>query len=49
MKNTYTEREDKAFEEYAEFIMNDVSDEKIENLFYEMGIDIHLNKPWADE
>jgi hypothetical protein len=47
--NKYTEREDRAFEEYADFIMNDVSDEKIEDLFYEMGIEIDLNKPWIDE
>jgi hypothetical protein len=46
MKDKHTTREDKAFEEYAEYIMNDVSDEKIEDLFYEMGIDINLNKPW---
>lgn len=44
--DNYTKREDKAFEEYAEYIMNDVSDEKIEDLFYEMGIEIDLNKPW---
>ena len=36
------------FEEFAEFIMNDVSDEKIEDLFFEMGIDIDLNKPWDE-
>ena len=41
-------REEKVFEEYAEYIMNEVSDEKIEDLFFEMGIDIDLNKPWSD-
>jgi hypothetical protein len=46
MKDKQTTREDKAFEEYARYIMDDVSDEKIEDLFYEMGIDINLNKPW---
>lgn len=42
-------REDIAFAEYADYIMNDVSDEKIEDLFQEMGIEIDLNKPWGDE
>lgn len=39
-------KEDKSFEEFADYIMNDVSDEKIEDLFAEMGIDIDLNKDW---
>ena len=39
----------KTFEEFADYIVNDVSDEKIENLFEEMGIEIDLNKPWSDE
>jgi|TARA_R110000782_G_scaffold242954_2_gene329495 hypothetical protein len=33
------------FEEFAEYIMNDVSDEKIVALFAEMGIEIDLDKP----
>ena len=42
-------KEEQPFEEFANYIMNDVSDEKIEDLFQEMGIDIDLNKPWSDE
>ena len=42
-------KEEQSFEEFADYIMNDVSDEKIEDLFHEMGIDIDLNKPWGDE
>jgi len=38
-----------AFEEFVDFVMNEVSDEKIEDLFEEMGIEINLNKPWEDE
>jgi len=34
-------RED-SFEEFANFILNEVSDEKIEDLFAQMGIDIDL-------
>ena len=37
------------FEEFVDFVMNDVSDEKIEDLFQEMGIEINLNKPWVEE
>jgi hypothetical protein len=37
------------FEEFVDFVMNEVSDEKIEDLFEEMGIEINLNKPWEDE
>ena len=37
-------KEEQTFAEYADYIMNDVSDEKIEDLFFEMGIDIDLNK-----
>ena len=37
------------YEEFVDYIMNEVSDEKIEDLFQEMGIDIDLNKPWSDE
>lgn len=40
---------EKAYEEFVNFVMNEVSDEKIENLFQEMGIDIDLNKPWEDD
>lgn len=36
-------------QEYIEHILNDVSDEKITDLFQEMGIEINLNKPWSDE
>lgn len=42
-------RKEDTFEEFASYIMNDVSDEKIEDLFQEMGIEIDLNKPWSDE
>ena len=42
-------KDEKSFEEFADYIMNEVSDEKIEDLFQEMGIDIDLNKPWSDE
>lgn len=49
MNNGFTEREDKAFEEYAKYIMDEVSDEKIEDLFYEMGIEINLKKPWTED
>lgn len=44
MEGEHTTREDKAFLEFVNFVMNDVSDEKIEDLFFEMGIDIDLNK-----
>lgn len=37
------------FEEFVDYVMNEVSDEKIEDLFEEMGIEINLNKPWEDE
>lgn len=37
------------FEEFVDFVMNEVSDEKIEDLFQEMGIEINLNKPWVEE
>jgi len=37
------------FEEFADYIMNEVSDERIEDLFEEMGIDINLNKDWDNE
>lgn len=36
------------FEEYVQ-LLDEVSDERIEDLFNEMGIDIDLNKPWGDE
>ena len=39
---------EKSYEEFVDYIMNDVSEEKIEDLFYEMGIDIDLNKPWKN-
>ena len=35
-------------EEYVEMLDN-VSDESIENLFEEMGIEININKPWVEE
>lgn len=38
-----------AYEEFVEYVMNDVSDEKIEDLFEEMGIEINLNKSWDEE
>lgn len=38
----------KTIEEYVEMLDN-VSDESIENLFEEMGIDINLNREWNDE
>ena len=41
--------ETKTYDEFVEFVMNEVSDEKIEDLFFEMGIDIELNKPWGDD
>ena len=37
----------KTIEEYVEMLDN-VSDESIENLFEEMGIDINLNREWDD-
>ena len=42
-------KDEESFDEFANFIMNEVSDEKIEDLFFEMGIDIDLNKPWTDD
>lgn len=36
------------YEEYVE-MLDEVSDERIEDLFEEMGIEIDLNKPWGDE
>jgi len=41
MKDTY--------QEFIEFVLDEVSDEKIEDLFEEMGIEINLNRPWEDE
>ena len=38
----------KTIEDYVEMLDN-VSDESIENLFEEMGIDINLNREWDDE
>lgn len=37
------------YEEFVDFVMNEVSDEKITDLFEEMGIEIDLNKPWSEE
>jgi len=37
------------YEDFVEFVMNEVSDEKITDLFEEMGIEIDLNKPWGNE
>ena len=42
-------KEEQSFEEFVDFVMNEVSDEKIEDLFQEMGIEIDLNKPWVEE
>ena len=42
-------KEEQSFEEFANYIVNDVSDESIENLFEEMGIEIDMNKPWVEE
>jgi len=36
------------FEEYVKLI-NETADEKIEDLFAEVGIDIDLNKPWDND
>ena len=38
-------KEADTYDEYAK-MLDDVSDERIEDLFYEMGIDIDLNKEW---
>ena len=35
--------------DYVDFILNEVSDERIEDLFEEMGIQINLNKSWEYE
>ena len=40
---------EKTYEEFVDFIMNEVPDEKIEDLFQEMGIEINLDKPWVEE
>lgn len=37
------------YDEFVNFVMNEVSDEQITDLFEEMGIEIDLNKPWEDE
>ena len=42
-------KEEQTFEEYADYIVNEVPDEKIEDLFFEMGIEIDLNKPWSND
>ena len=42
-------KEEKSVEEFVNYIMNEVSDENITNLFQEMGIEINLNKSWEDE
>ena len=42
-------RKEESFDEFADYIMNEVSDEKIEDLFFEMGIEIDLNKPWVQD
>lgn len=49
MENDMTYGKEKEYEEFVDFVMNDVSDEKIEDLFFEMGIDIDLNKAWDYE
>jgi hypothetical protein len=41
-------REPETIDEYVK-MLDDVSDERIEDLFQEMGIDIDLNKPWSDD
>jgi len=43
------DKEAESFADFANFIMNEVSDEKIEDLFAEIGIDIDLNKKWSDD
>jgi hypothetical protein len=35
-------------EEFMDYIMNEVPDEKIVQLFNDMGIDIDLTKEWKD-
>lgn len=42
-------KEEKSVEEFVNYIMSEVSDENITDLFQEMGIEINLNKPWEDE
>lgn len=37
------------YEEFIDYVINEISDEKIEDLFDEMGIEINLNKSWDDE
>jgi len=37
------------YEEFVDFVMNEVSDEQITDLFEEMGIEINLNKPWDED
>jgi len=41
-------KEADTYDEYAK-LLDDVSDERIEDLFQEMGIDIDLNKKWSDD
>lgn len=36
------------FEEYVQ-LLNEVEDERIEDLFAEVGIEIDLNKPWDSD
>ena len=45
----YIMKTDDTLKEYVSFVLNEVSDEKITNLFEEMGIKIDLNKPWDNE
>ena len=40
--------EPETVEDYVK-MLDDVSDERIEDLFQEMGIDIDLDKPWSDD
>jgi hypothetical protein len=44
-------READEIEKYEEYVkmLDDVSDERIEDLFQEMGIEIDLDKPWSND
>jgi len=45
------DREADEIEKYEEYVkmLDDVSDERIEDLFQEMGIEIDLKKPWSND
>lgn len=40
--------EPETLEDYVK-MLDDVSDERIEDLFFEMGIEIDLKKPWSND